>query len=202
MNLIDYANTVNAQHGKPPTPRGNWTDERIAALKRLWSEGYSASRIAALLGGISRSAVIGKVHRLNLSERRDSPNARRSAHLRRPRKRVLTPRRVIQAPTSRFAQYLAAASTAELPPPRSADTVGVTFAQIDADRPHQHCRWPVGDPKHPGFGFCGCAPVAGLPYCEAHARRAYTAPEPFRKTSLGYTFKTCVDGVRTELVHS
>ena len=47
----------------------NWTDERVEKLKRLWAEGLSASQIAAQLGGVSRNAVIGKVHRLNLPGR-------------------------------------------------------------------------------------------------------------------------------------
>ena len=47
----------------------NWTDERVELLKKLWNEGLSASQIAAQLGGVSRNAVIGKVHRLKLSGR-------------------------------------------------------------------------------------------------------------------------------------
>jgi GcrA cell cycle regulator len=47
----------------------NWTDERVELLKKLWAEGLSASQIANQLGGVSRNAVIGKVHRLKLSGR-------------------------------------------------------------------------------------------------------------------------------------
>ena len=47
----------------------SWTDERVELLKKLWSEGLSASQIAAQLGGVTRNAVIGKVHRLSLSGR-------------------------------------------------------------------------------------------------------------------------------------
>ena len=50
----------------------NWTDERVERLKKLWSEGLSASQIAAQLGGVSRNAVIGKVHRLSLPGRADA----------------------------------------------------------------------------------------------------------------------------------
>src|SRR5689334_4920829 len=53
----------------------HWTDERVELLKELWSEGLSASRIAAQLGGVTRNAVIGKVHRLRLSGRGKSPSA-------------------------------------------------------------------------------------------------------------------------------
>src|ERR1700751_4052641 len=52
-----------------------WTDERVETLKKLWTEGLSASQIAAELGGITRNAVIGKVHRLGLSGRAKSPSS-------------------------------------------------------------------------------------------------------------------------------
>ena len=47
----------------------SWTDERVELLRKLWTEGHSASQIAAQLGGVTRNAVIGKVHRLGLSGR-------------------------------------------------------------------------------------------------------------------------------------
>ncbi len=63
-----------------------WTDERVETLKKLWTEGLSASQIAAELGGITRNAVIGKVHRLGLSGRAKSP----SSAAPRPRKAGVT----------------------------------------------------------------------------------------------------------------
>ncbi|WP_244661514.1 GcrA family cell cycle regulator [Mesorhizobium huakuii] len=65
----------------------NWTDERVELLRKLWSEGLSASQIAAQLGGVSRNAVIGKVHRLKLSgaaAQRQRLHARRRRHRDRP----------------------------------------------------------------------------------------------------------------------
>src|SRR5437870_9220446 len=53
----------------------SWTDERVETLKKLWTDGLSASQIAAELGGITRNAVIGKVHRLGLSGRAKSPSS-------------------------------------------------------------------------------------------------------------------------------
>lgn len=53
----------------------SWTDERVETLKRMWAEGQSASAIAKELGGVTRNAVIGKVHRLGLSNRTDEPEA-------------------------------------------------------------------------------------------------------------------------------
>src|SRR5215468_3309507 len=53
----------------------SWTDERVELLRKLWSDGLSASQIAAELGGITRNAVIGKVHRLGLSGRAKAPSS-------------------------------------------------------------------------------------------------------------------------------
>jgi len=52
-----------------------WTDERVEQLKKLWADGLSASQIAGELGGITRNAVIGKVHRLGLSGRAKAPSS-------------------------------------------------------------------------------------------------------------------------------
>ena len=57
----------------------SWTDERVEMLKKLWADGLSASQIAAELGGITRNAVIGKVHRLGLSGRAKSPSSSSAA---------------------------------------------------------------------------------------------------------------------------
>ena len=45
----------------------SWTEEKVSLLKKLWGSGKTASQIAEIIGGISRNAVIGKAHRLNLS---------------------------------------------------------------------------------------------------------------------------------------
>uniref|UniRef100_UPI0028AB0CB5 GcrA family cell cycle regulator n=1 Tax=Shinella sp. TaxID=1870904 RepID=UPI0028AB0CB5 len=62
----------------------NWTDERVERLKKLWAEGLSASQIAAQLGGVSRNAVIGKVHRLNLPGRAKAGGTQATARPKRP----------------------------------------------------------------------------------------------------------------------
>lgn len=53
----------------------SWTDERVETLKKMWAEGQSASQIAKTLGGVTRNAVIGKVHRLGLSNRASTAKA-------------------------------------------------------------------------------------------------------------------------------
>ena len=73
----------------------SWTDERVAALKKLWLDGLSASQIAKQLGGVTRNAVIGKVHRLGLSGRAAPSQPRRAGHTIRVRRlRGATGRRV------------------------------------------------------------------------------------------------------------
>lgn len=181
-----------------------WSDDRVERLKRLWGDGHSAGRIAALLGGISRSAVIGKVHRLGLSERKGSPHSRRAAHLRSLRKRIVRPKRFTAPRRSRFAEYLAAlqASPAGVPPPAADDVARVSFSDLEETRTAaKHCRWPVGDPKLPGFGFCGCQPVPGLPYCEQHARRAYAPPavQKFIRSTGAFKFIPQIGLIKSEV---
>ena len=62
----------------------SWTDERVARLAKLWAEGLSASQIAADLGGVTRNAVIGKVHRLGLSGRAKPAGKSNAASRRKP----------------------------------------------------------------------------------------------------------------------
>jgi GcrA cell cycle regulator len=135
-----------------------WTDERVETLKRLWSDGLSAAQVARALGGVTRNAVIGKLHRLKLTGSRPRPPARRSA----PR-----PRR--QSPTLRRPPRPMAAPAARAPceTPEGAGLVGdlVELAR-------GACRWPIGDPQSAAFSFCGRS-SAGGPYCEGHHRIAH-----------------------------
>lgn len=65
---------------------GAWTEDRVELLKKLWSDGLSASQIAAELGSVTRNAVIGKVHRLGLSGRAKNPAAASTPRTAAPRK--------------------------------------------------------------------------------------------------------------------
>jgi GcrA cell cycle regulator len=162
----------------------SWTDERVDLLKKLWSEGLSASQIAARLGqGVTRNAVIGKVHRLNLSGR--APTAR-SAAPRAPRK-VREPSHPGRAggmpslphagatalkPMSRAEMAPRPLPLPEPKPLRLADISkggNITILHLS----DKTCRWPIGDPGSEGFCFCGHSPRDGSPYCEYHARLAY-----------------------------
>jgi len=150
----------------------SWTDERVERLKKLWADGLSASQIAAELGGITRNAVIGKVHRLGLSARAKSP----SSAAPRPRK----PRaaaHVLRVPRSSLRGNTAFAHAFDLelePEPELVDNV-IPLGQRRSllELTEDTCRWPIGDPGSSEFYFCGGPAMTSLPYCAYHSRIAY-----------------------------
>jgi GcrA cell cycle regulator len=145
-----------------------WTDDRVATLRKLWTEGLSAAQIAKQLGGVTRNAVIGKVHRLGLAGRA-TPS--------RPAKRPVR----VAAQRPRIASSLATAPRAPRPsaPPQLSlvppleplkrDDGSVTTVLTLSDRV---CKWPIGDPMDQTFAFCGRGACEG-PYCADHARLAF-----------------------------
>jgi len=144
-----------------------WTDERVELLKRLWLDGLSASQIAKQLGGVTRNAVIGKVHRLGLSGRA-TPS--------KPARPVFKPPRparpVAAAPSAprRIAEPVpAVAATPPRPMRYEAEAPGsATVLTLGAHM----CKWPIGDPSSDNFTFCGRRSGEG-PYCLEHAQVAY-----------------------------
>lgn len=130
----------------------SWTDDRVAVLKKLWGEGKTAAEIAKELGGVTRNAVIGKAHRLKLSNRVS------------PIQQNKKPAPVITAVKS---------------PPRKIQPLkqkDIEREKVDLiDLKANDCRWPFGDPKDADFGFCGDHSLEGLPYCMEHAQMAYQA---------------------------
>lgn len=147
-----------------------WTTQRIETLKSLWAEGVSASIIAATLQGVTRNAVIGKAHRLKLAARSPGltavPQRRRSLALKIARADAV---KSAPVPRPRKAQDLPELGPAPARHPVTADIAAC------------HCRWPEGDPKRPGFHYCGRPPLPGASYCAHHFARAYVKPKP-RKT--------------------
>lgn len=149
--------------------QANWTDERVEQLKTLWTEGLSASQIARTIGGVTRNAVIGKVHRLGLTGR-VAP-----AQPEHPRQ----PAAVQQRPA------VAAAHPEEPPRPQTEEEPQALddghFATVLTITDHM-CRWPIGDPSDGEFHFCGRKVKPGSPYCEAHARKAYQPQQSARRS--------------------
>lgn len=151
----------------------NWTDERVELLKKLWADGLSASQIAAELGGITRNAVIGKVHRLGLSGRAKSPSSA-APRPRKPRHSHMV--RVRPAMRGNTALAYAYDMEAEAEPEVIDNIIPIGQRRSLLELNESTCRWPIGDPAGPDFFFCGGAPVAGHPYCGYHVRVAYQQP--------------------------
>ena len=160
------------------TPEGamtaGWTEDRVGALKKLWLEGQSASQIATQLGGgVTRNAVIGKVHRLGLSGRAAPSQPARTTFRAAARPRPAAPAAPVQAPSPprrieaaaprpvMTAQPVAPAPMPELPGTATVMTLGAHM-----------CKWPIGDPSSREFSFCGRRSSEGV-YCVEHARVAY-----------------------------
>jgi GcrA cell cycle regulator len=145
------------------TSNATWTPERIEQLKSCVTRGMTCSQIAAQIG-VSRNAVIGKIHRLGLSSGRPAGA---------PARANCPPRaRHPRGPTQRRLLRLAYAQT-----PLDAimsDVVVISLhpcSLVDID--HHQCRWPIGDPASPKFLFCGNDAIRGFAYCVGHARMAY-----------------------------
>ncbi len=158
-----------------------WTEDRVELLKKLWNDGLSASQIAGELGGVTRNAVIGKVHRLGMSGRAKTPSS--SAGLARPRKPA-----AVRAPGGFNSAPPVRGNTAVAPQMRTAPeprpepraelldpNVVVPFSErvTIMELKDTMCRWPMGDPTHADFRFCGLKTDSGVPYCGYHCRIAY-----------------------------
>ena len=145
-----------------------WTKERVEQLRGYVNAGLTCSQIADEIG-VSRNAVIGKIHRLGLAPGRP---AGRPARERPPRDR--RPRSLPQ----RGLLHLIYAQT-----PCVGDAAAVALAPIESaqrcsllELAHGKCRWPLSDPAKADFAFCGNDSIAGLSYCAGHARMAYRFP--------------------------
>jgi GcrA cell cycle regulator len=160
-----------------------WNDERVDALKKLWADGLSASQIAGRLGGVTRNAVIGKVHRLGLAgrattSRMKSPRSSRvrAAHA---AKRMMRARQPAVGNSPLRNLYLG--ETEPYVPAAEELVIPLNERKYIQTLTESCCRWPIGDPQQPDFHFCGKKKIPGLPYCEVHARRAFQPPQARRR---------------------
>ena len=138
----------------------HWTEIRSSDLKKMWLEGQSASQIARKLGGVSRNAVIGKVHRMGLAGR-DRPTPPRAVG--RTNRRTFGGGQETSIPRNRPAFFLGAPAPALLLGPEPTATATIMTLVRDA------CRWPIGDPKDATFGYCGRSRGQHASYCDHHA---------------------------------
>ncbi len=181
----------------------SWTEERVETLKRMWAEGQSASQIAKELGGVTRNAVIGKVHRLGLSNRAGgtpSATTAKPAAKEKPAKPA-KPVRPAAKKAEAAAEPAADAATETpaptparkpiipagqpLPPQPSANEISPealeTVREVEKtakkltlmELTERTCKWPIGDPATEDFWFCGLPVQPGKPYCEAHVGVAF-----------------------------
>jgi GcrA cell cycle regulator len=164
----------------------SWTDERVELLRKLWLEGQSASQIAnTLSNGITRNAVIGKVHRLGLSGRIKAS----APSVPRPRTKPIrpaAPRHSHAAPIVRGNTALAIkAHPVEMLEPEIITDVVIPISErvTITELREAMCRWPLGDPTSAEFRFCGAKkpPEGSGPYCTYHSRIAYQPVQDRRR---------------------
>lgn len=157
-----------------------WTEDRVELLKKLWIDGLSASQIAGELGGVTRNAVIGKVHRLGLSGRAKAPSSGGAARTRKP----AAPRTSSGFNVTNHIRGNAALVPLVRPQPEARPDPKPELMDPDVVVPFSErvsimelkenmCRWPMGDPTHAEFRFCGLKTDSGVPYCGYHCRIAY-----------------------------
>ncbi len=177
----------------------SWTDERVELLKKMWGEGQSASQIAKELGGVTRNAVIGKVHRLGLSNRAGGGGASKPAAKEKPAPKETPAAKAEPAPKRDPAPKPEPATAAAtpiarkpiipagqpLPPQPSANEISpealANVREVEKkarkiglmDLTERTCKWPIGDPATEEFWFCGLPVQPGKPYCEAHVGVAF-----------------------------
>jgi GcrA cell cycle regulator len=150
--------------------RGAWTEEDLDLLKRLWGEGATAEAIAARLGGLSRSAVLGKIFRLRLGA---APGGK-------------TPKAKAEKQADSMARRRGGLAIPQEPKAKGAMRGKSLF-----DLTNTCCRWPYRRPGTERYFFCGVAEAdleQGKPYCDRHMKRAYLIPpnagvRPKRTTS-------------------
>tara|TARA_B100000902_G_scaffold366815_1_gene388885 strand:+ start:540 stop:1037 length:498 start_codon:yes stop_codon:yes gene_type:complete len=138
----------------------SWTEEKVTKLKELWGKGNTASQIAEIIGGISRNAVIGKAHRLNLSAKIKTRTATSSQNFDNSKneKNIQTSKR---GRKSKF-KSLIIDKNFEPENPKQLE-------QLDEDS----CKWPIGHPDEESFYFCGRSSLKDFSYCKLHLLYAY-----------------------------
>ena len=137
----------------------SWTEEKVAKLKELWGKGNTASQIAEIIGGISRNAVIGKAHRLNLSAKIKTRTATSSKNF-----ESSMEVKNIKSKRGRKSKFKSLIIEKDFEPenPKSLE-------ELDENS----CKWPIGHPNEKDFYFCGRTSLKDFSYCKLHLLYAY-----------------------------
>ena len=137
----------------------SWNEEKVNKLKELWGKGSTASQIAEIIGGISRNAVIGKAHRLNLSSKIKTRNITSSQNFNSSTEKNDSKQK--QGRKSKFKSLLIEKDFEPENPKK--------LEQLDEGS----CKWPIGHPEEESFYFCGRSSLKDFSYCKLHLLYAY-----------------------------
>ena len=137
----------------------SWNEEKVGKLKELWGKGNTASQIAEIIGGISRNAVIGKAHRLNLSSKIKTRNTSSNQKFDNNSEENISKQK--QGRKSKFKSLLIEKNFEPENPKK--------LEELD----ESSCKWPVGHPEEESFYFCGRSSLKDFSYCKLHLLYAY-----------------------------
>ena len=137
----------------------SWTEEKVAKLKELWGNGSTASQIAEIIGGISRNAVIGKAHRLNLSAKIKTRAATSNQNF-----EISLEEKNIKNKRGRKSKFKSLIIEKDFEPENPKQ-----LEELDENS----CKWPIGHPNEKTFYFCGRTSLKDFSYCKLHLLYAY-----------------------------
>ena len=138
----------------------SWTEEKVESLKKLWGSGKTASQIAEIIGGISRNAVIGKAHRLNLSAKIKTRTATSNQNF----NDSTNEKNIPAAKRGRKSKFKSLIIEKDFEPENPKQ-----LEELDENS----CKWPIGHPDEKSFYFCGRSSLKDFSYCKLHLLYAY-----------------------------